>query len=154
MTLCLRAITRENWYQCAQLQLRPDQQDFVSPVALSLAQSKFEPERVPLAIYDDDTLVGFIMYNDHPLHDGSYRISRVLVDQEYQGRGYGRQAVLQVIERMQHIPRCKEILIEYSPENPVATHLYTSLGFEPLGKTEYGVVNGKLDYDILARLRL
>ncbi len=53
MTICLRAITRENWYSCTQLQLRPGQQDFVSPVALSLAQSKFEPERVPLAVYDD-----------------------------------------------------------------------------------------------------
>jgi diamine N-acetyltransferase len=154
MTLCLRAITRENWYQCTQLQLRPDQQDFVSPVVLSLAQSRFEPERVPLAIYDDDTLVGFLMYNDQPLHDDSYRISRVLIDQKYQGQGYGRQAVLQVIERMRHIPQCKEILIEYSPENTVAARLYTSLGFEPLRKTEYGVVNGKLDYDILARLQL
>jgi diamine N-acetyltransferase len=154
MTVCLRAITRGNWYSCTQLQLRPDQQDFVSPVTLSLAQSKFEPERVPLAIYDDDTLVGFIMYNDSPLCDGSYRISRVLIDQKYQGRGYGRQAVLQVVERMRQIPSCKEILIEYAPENAVAAHLYTSLGFEPLGKTEYGIVKGKMDYDILARLQL
>lgn len=154
MTVCLRAITRENWYQCTQLQLRPDQQDFVSPVALSLAQSKFEPERVPLAIYDDDTLVGFIMYNDHPLRDGSYRISRVLIDQKYQGRGYGRQVVLQVVERMRQIPSCKEILIEYAPENTVAAHLYTDVGFEPLRKTEHGLVNGKMDYDILARLQL
>jgi diamine N-acetyltransferase len=154
MTVYLRAITRENWSQCTQLQLRSDQQDFVSSVALSLAQSKFEPERVPLAIYDDNTLIGFLMYNDHPLHDGSYRISRVLIDQKYQGQGYGRKAVLQIIERMRHIPQCTEILIEYSPENTVAAHLYTSLGFEPLRKTEYGVVNGKLDYDILARLLL
>jgi hypothetical protein len=46
------------------------------------------------------------------------------------------------------------MLIEYSPENTVAAHLYTSLGFDPLGRTEYGVVNGKVDYDILARLQL
>ena len=154
MTVCLRATTRENWYACTQLELRPDQQDFVSPVILSLAQSKFEPERVPLAVYDDDTLVGFIMYNSSPLRDGSYRISRVLIDQKYQGRGYGRQAVLQVVERMRQVPSCKEILIEYSPENTVAAHLYTDLEFGPLRKTEYGIVNGKMDYDILARLQL
>ncbi len=94
------------------------------------------------------------MYNDQPLHDGSYRISRVLIDQKYQGRGYGRQAILQTIERMRHIPACKEILIEYSPENSVAARLYSSLGFEPFGKKEYGVVNGKLDYDIIVRLHL
>ena len=62
MTVGLRAITRENWYQCTQLQLQSDQQDFVAPVAFSLAQSRFEPERVPLAIYDDHMLVGFVMY--------------------------------------------------------------------------------------------
>jgi diamine N-acetyltransferase len=136
------------------LQLRPEQQNFVAPVAFSLAQSKFEPERVPLAVYDDDMLVGFLMYNDRPLHDGSYRISRLLIDQKYQGRGYSRQAVLLAVERMRQIPSCKEILIEYSPENTAAAHLYNSLGFEPLRKTEHGIVNGKMDYNILARLQL
>ncbi|SRR5712692_846959 len=154
MSISLRSITKENWRQCVALQLGKGQESFVAPNVLSLAQSKFESVRIPLAIYAGETMVGFIMYNNQPLDDGSYRISRLMIDQEHQGKGYGRIAVVEVIERMRQIPECTEILVEYSPENVVAAHLYTSLGFEPFGKTEYGTVNGKIDYDIIARLRL
>ena len=154
MSISLRSITRENWQQCVALQLGKGQESFVAPNVFSLAQSKFEPARVPLAIYTGETMVGFIMYNNQPLGDGSYRISRLMIDQGHQGKGYGRMAVVEVIERMRQIPECTEILVEYSPENVVAAHLYTSLGFEPFSKKGYRDLNGKIDYFIIARLRL
>lgn len=150
MAVTLQPITRENWYACTQLQIRADQQHFVEPVVYSLAQSKFEPERVPLAIYDDTTLVGFVMYNDQPLHDGTYRVSRLLIDQKYQGRGYGREALKQVLVRLRQIAACREVLVEYSPENRAAAHLYSSVGFVAFGQTRYW----NEEYDIIARLSM
>ena len=149
MTVTLQPITKENWYQCAQLQIRSDQHHFVEPVFFSIAQSKFEPERAILAIYHENTLVGFVMYNDQPLHDGTYRISRLLIDQKCQGLGYGRAAIIQVLDRLRQIASCKEVLVEYSPDNAAAAHLYSSLGFVPFGQTKYS----DEDYDIIARLR-
>ncbi len=62
MTMTLREITRENWLQCVRLKVAPEQEPFVAPNGVSLAQSKYEPEWVPLALYDDDEMVGFVMY--------------------------------------------------------------------------------------------
>lgn len=149
MTITLQPITKENWYECTLLQIRPEQQHFVEPVVFSIAQSRFEPERVTLAIYHENTLVGFVMYNDQPLHDGTYRISRLLIDQKYQGLGYARAALTQVLDRLWQIASCKEVLVEYSPDNTAAAHLYSSLGFVPFGKTKYW----NEEFDIIAHLR-
>src|SRR3954465_429625 len=97
MTVTLREITKENWRQIIALQLAEGQEGFVASNVYSLAQAKVDPVRIPLAIYSDETPVGFIMYNDRPLDDGSYHISRLMVDREHQGKGYGRAAVVEVI---------------------------------------------------------
>jgi len=152
--ISLRVITVENWRECVALQVADGQEDFVTPNVLSLAQSKFEVSRVPLAVYAEETMVGFVMYNQRPLKDGSYRLSRLMVDRRYQGHGYGRATVVAVLARMRQIPGCTEILLEYAPTNIAAARLYASLGFEAFGKTEYGIVDGKVDYDIIARLKL
>jgi len=93
-----------------------------------------------LAIYADQTMVGFIMYNDRPLDDGTYRISRVMIDHRYQGRGYARASVEQVIQRMRQIPDCQAIVLDYSPHNTAATHLYAALGFQVIEANEHEIV--------------
>ena len=133
-TIELREVTTENWLQCIKLELDPGQIGFVSSNLYSLAQSKFEPCRIPCAIYNTkNELVGFAMYNDNPLEDGSYRISRIMVDISYQGRGYARKAALEIIERLKQIEHCREIFLDYAPNNLVAAKLWGSLGFEECG---------------------
>ncbi len=149
MAISLRPITKANWEQCVALQVGEGQENFVTPNAWSLALAYVDSTQVPLAIYDDETMVGFIMYNDKPLDDGSYRIARLLIDRAHQGKGYGRAAVAAVIERMRRIPGCTEIMLEYAPKNAVAEHLYTSMGFEPVGKSWFGNLEA-----VVARLRL
>ncbi len=39
-------------------------------------------------------MVGFVMYDDEPLDDGSYRLSFLMIDHRHQGKGYGRQVAL------------------------------------------------------------
>jgi diamine N-acetyltransferase len=149
MAVSLRPITKENWEQCALLEVCPGQEDFVMPNVWSIAQAYADPVRVPLAIYDDETVVGFVMYNDRPLHDGTYRISRVLIGCAHQGKGYGRAAVTQVIERMRQIADCTEITLEYAVTNDAAKHLYSSMGFEPVGRNWYGHIE-----EVVTKLRL
>ncbi len=130
----LREVTKENWLQCIALELYSSQSGYVSTNLFSLAQSKFEPCRVPCAIYNSENeLVGFIMYNNSPLDDGTYRISRLMIDKSHQGFGYGRLAALAVIKQMKCIKGCEEILLDYAPDNNGAANLWHSLGFEVCG---------------------
>ncbi|MEM7333332.1 MAG: GNAT family N-acetyltransferase [Chloroflexota bacterium] len=140
----LREVTKADWKICIQLELEVHQKGFVSSNLFSIAQSKFEPCRKPCAIYNhQNEMVGFIMYNDCPLDDGTYRISRLMIDKKFQGNGYGRLAAQEAINRLKHIPDCFEILLDFAPENSAAERLWTSLGF---------VVFDKLSNTLVARL--
>jgi diamine N-acetyltransferase len=137
--ITLREITKDNWRECAKLKVSPEQEDFVAPNLYSIAESKFEPEWRPLAIYCGEALVGFTMYGRDD-RDDSYWIIRLMVDQAYQGRGYGRAAMRQVIQQLQAKPDCREIRISFAPENKQAEKLYLGLGFEHTGLVEEGEV--------------
>lgn len=141
MNVELRDITSENWYACVRLKVAPDQEQFVASNVFSLAQSKFEPESVPLAVYDGDTMVGFVMYHpeDYELAKIWY-IERLMVGQQYQGKGYGRAAMEALIARLKAIPGYTAILISFVPDNAAAQKLYASLGFEDTGEIEEGEV--------------
>ncbi|HEV8193705.1 MAG TPA: GNAT family N-acetyltransferase [Ktedonobacterales bacterium] len=133
MTITLQEITRENWLQCARLKVAPEQERFVASNGVSMAQSKYEPEYIPLAVYDGDEMVGFVMYGLEKT-EGKYWIMRVMVDHRYQGKGYGRAAMQLLLDRIHAIPDCDEVAISYEPENEVARRLYASLGFRETGE--------------------
>jgi diamine N-acetyltransferase len=143
MTISLQAITREDWERCVRLRVAPEQEHFVASNAISLAQSKYEPEYLPLAVYDDNEMVGFVMYGQDR-NDGKYWIVRVMVDHRQQGKGYGRAAMQLLLERIQAMPDCDEILISYEPENEVARRLYASFGFRETGEIIEGEAVARL----------
>ncbi len=139
MNISLRDITLDNWRECVRLKVAEDQLKFVATNAVSLAQSKYEPESVPLGVYDGDTMVGFVMY-----HPEDYEVSklwfieRLMVGQQYQGKGYGRAAMEALLARLKAEPGYAAILISFEPENAVAQKLYSSLGFVDTGEIEEG----------------
>ena len=95
----------------------------------SIAEAQFYPQAVPLAIYNtQDQMVGFVMYGVD-VESGKWKIFRLMIDQAYQGKGYGRAAMEQVIERLSAQPDCNEILIDYQTANDAARRLYASFGF-------------------------
>jgi diamine N-acetyltransferase len=141
----LREITMDNFRECINLSVADAQRGFVASNTYSLAEAKADAVSVPLAIYSDDRMVGFIMYDFEP-HEGRGYITRLMVDQRFQGNGYGRRAMEHVIDRLRRIPTCKEIQTSFVPENATADSLYTSLGFDRTGEMDEG--------EIVLRLRV
>ena len=126
MTLSLRPVTAENWDAVAHLEVQEDQRHFVAPNSYSLAQAAYEPGYTPVAIYDGETLVGFAMYTHEPWQ-GEFGIVRMMIDKHYQGKGYGRQAVLALNAVLRQLPGCTSIILNVVKENTRAWHLYQSL---------------------------
>lgn len=141
MTIALREITRDNWRAVIALQVAPDQTRWVASNLYSLAESKFVPECVPLAIYDDETLVGFIMYRseDHGLAR-LWSIDRLMIGQDHQRKGYGRAAMHALIQRLRAQRGYAAILISFVPDNTTAEKLYRDLGFRDTGMIDDGEV--------------
>ena len=68
MRIELSTLTRDNWLECARLELAPGQEKLVASNMASIAESRFEPHYEPRAIYADGEITGFLMYS--PDQDG------------------------------------------------------------------------------------
>lgn len=124
----LKDVTADNWRAVTRLELADEQKKLVASNVYSLAQSKFEQDAHPRAIYARDTLVGFIMY-DVTAEDAEAFIYRFMVDKEHQRKGYGRAALTCTIEEIRRMPGIAAIGISYMKDNPVAKGFYASFGF-------------------------
>jgi diamine N-acetyltransferase len=139
MGVTLREITMDNFIECIKLEVTEDQKRFVATNVFSLAEAKADGVSHPLAICADDRMVGFIMFDFEP-KEGRGDISRLMIDTRFQGNGYGRAAMVQVIGRFSEMPECREIQTSFVPANAIAEALYRSLGFERTGE----VVDGEI----------
>lgn len=130
----LREITPDNFSEVIDLDVAADQKLFVAPNVKSIAQAKVYPTAVPLAVYDDEQMVGFVMYA-YDTDEKKYYLVRLMIDARHQGKGYGKAATREVIERMRAIADCREIFLSFVPENTGAEKLYARVGFKRTGKT-------------------
>ncbi|MCZ8519745.1 MULTISPECIES: GNAT family N-acetyltransferase [Paenibacillus] len=139
MNITLQPVTRDNWLDALRLTVTEDQSGFVPTVAVSLAKVHVKPdgdhvEYLPFAIYDEDVMIGFIMhaYEEHTAH--SYWINGFLIDAGYQGKGYGRTALLRMIAYIKdRFVQCREIRLTVHRNNAAAYKLYQSMGFRETG---------------------
>ncbi len=135
MPVTLVPISADNWQACIRLQPHDDQQHFVSSNLYSLAEAKVHPECVPLAIYTDETMVGFLMYA-FETSDNTPWICRLMIAREHQGKGYGRAALQEAIMLIEAQSERDRIMLSFHPDNSIAEQLYRSVGFEPTGETD------------------
>ena len=144
--LSLVEIDRHNYLSILDLSVSEEQRSFVASNTYSLAQAFVQPECVPLALYAENKPVGFAMYCIDE-SDREYWIYRLMIDQRHQGRGYGRAAMLLLIDRIRSEmdEQRHRIYISFEPETEVAKSLYESLGFVPDGRVEYGEIVYRLD---------
>jgi diamine N-acetyltransferase len=144
-TVELREVTAETVRAVCLLHVAPDQRGFVAPNAVSFAEAMFEPKAWFRAVVADEVPVGFVMLSIDPAAP-EYYLWRFMIDQRYQGRGYGRAAIVQVIEHVRTLPDARELLVSWVPEPGGPAPFYLGLGFEPTGE-----VDGD---EVVARLRL
>lgn len=140
----LREITKENWDECINLTFRLEQGGLVAPNSYRFLESKAEPTFVQVGIYSSDQMVGYAMYGIDP-DDGKYWVFRLMIDEQHQGKGYGKNALAQIIDRLRMLPDCVEIFVGYRPENFRAASLYGGLNFARTGQMLCGEFIARLD---------
>lgn len=144
MNVSLREIDRYNYRECINLKVADGQEKFVAPNVFSIAQSKIYPNLNPLAIYAGDEMVGFVMYG-YNQDDERFWLDRLMIAEKHQGKGCGRAATLEVIERLKQLPDCNELFLSFYPENTGAEKLYSSIGFERTGELDQGEIVMRLE---------
>jgi len=153
MSVSLRPVTAENWRELIKLKVREDQNGFVASNLYSIAESQFGFEDeghwdfYPFGAYVGNEPVGFVMYCFNFNHSRFQAfVMRLMVDERYQGKGYGREIMRQVLDVFRTKHYIKNVGISYEPHNEGARNLYASLGFVEPGEV--------LDDETLAVLSL
>jgi diamine N-acetyltransferase len=140
--ITVHEVTRENWRETLRLTVRPDQQRFVAdyaPVAaIILAKAYVGALGMvwdPYAFVADGELTGMAALAAAPDRDDLRWIFHFFIDERFQGRGYGREALSALVAwvRERH-PSCLSLQLTVHPENAVAQRLYASAGFAPTGE--------------------
>jgi diamine N-acetyltransferase len=109
------------------LSVRKDQ-PFVASNAFSMAESKIFPNWITKAIYWDEELVGFMMYEKNYAEHELY-LCRFMIDQRYQGKGYGKAALDKLKEIALGDEKIKQITLSTNPENKNGIRIYEKFGF-------------------------
>jgi diamine N-acetyltransferase len=134
----LREITKETLRPFLKMQVANAQQNMVANNAVSIAQAHFEEKAWFRGIYADETPVGFVMlFDDADKHE--YFLWRLMVAEEYQGLGYGRQAIDHLVAYVKTRPKVTALLVSHVkdlPGNPGP--FYEKLGFEYTGEEDGG----------------
>ena len=132
----LQLVTEQNWKALIKLRVSEDQSHFVASNLYSIAEAQFGFEDeghwdfYPFGAYVGDEPVGFVMYCSNFNHSRFQAfIMRLMVDQRFQGKGYGREIMRLVLNNFRDNQQIKNVGISYEPENVVAQKLYASLGF-------------------------
>lgn len=143
VTLC--EITAETVIPVVKLKVTEEQNRFVAPNAVSLAQALFAPEAWYRAIYLGEEPVGFVMLSDDSLRDPppanpEVGVWRLMVDARFQRRGIGRAALRLVVDHVRRKGLFDRLTLSHVPGEGGPEALYRSLGFEPAGEVDEGEV--------------
>ena len=129
----LREITKDTFWSIIKLEVGENQIGYVAPNVTSIAEAYFSEYAWFRAIYADQTPVGFVMvYIDSEKPE--YYLWRLMIDSEFQGKGFGRAALELVIDYIRTLPGAKEFFTSYVPGEGDPSPFYKKMGFEPFGE--------------------
>lgn len=121
----LESLTRFNWETATRLSVTEDQQKFIPSNLFSIAQSRFEDSE-PYVILHDEEPVGFLLI---VRFSGVYWITRIMIDQFHQGKGYGAIALEKAVSMLKQRKGVDEIRTSVARKNLEAEHLFFQAGF-------------------------
>lgn len=152
MDVTLREITRDTVREIVKLSVRPEQQGFVAPNAVSLSQALFSPEAWYRAIYADERPAGFVMLFDEsqrpaPPPEPEIALWRFMIDASFQRQGIGRAALDQVIAHVRSKRRFRMLQTSFVPGPGCPEPFYLAAGFRHTGKMDEGEVVLELPLD-------
>ena len=143
----LAEVTEENWLDIADLSVNDDQRRFVAPAIGILARGYVYRDcnaRI-YAIENDGTIVGTALvreFADEPL---GYDLQQFMIDQRYQGKGYGSAALALILDELRKEGRYDHVEVCVKKDDTAAIRLYGKHGF---------VDSGYIDEDVPDSLNL
>ena len=140
-TIEIKEITWENFWQVVDLKPSESQGKYLPSISVFMSQAyvnlKLRYPDICFALFNESQPVGFtkIVYvpkNVEPYYflENSYMIDAIMIDAKYQGRGYGKEALYQVLNYIESKPfgEADSIKLSCHDDNSVAINIYKKIG--------------------------
>ncbi|MBQ1877426.1 MAG: GNAT family N-acetyltransferase [Erysipelotrichaceae bacterium] len=137
MKIELLELTEERRKPCFELQVSSEQRQYIAENEASWKEAG-ENGKVarPFVIYGDGTMIGFAMFafdEDYEDPFDRYWLWRFMIDERFQGKGYGTAALREIIRYFKD-HGANNIRLSTKQSNVRALSLYRKAGFRETGE--------------------
>ena len=137
MSLHFESVNHKNRKEIEHLEIFPEQAGWIETTSDCMREADQSSLWRPVGIYDDDMLIGFAMYGFFPEPlPGQVWMDRLLIDKRFQGKGYGRQAALALLDRLRTEYTSDTVYLSVYGYNANAIRLYQQIGFSFNGERD------------------
>lgn len=133
----LREVGQENFYDCVALNRKSNR--YVGNAEFVLAEAYIFRERATAyAICDGEEPIGLVIVKDKPGdEDECYSFTDLFIADDFQGKGYGDQAVKAIIGKFKSEKKRSVVELQVHRSNTAAIRLYEKHGFVKVGNAEW-----------------
>lgn len=143
----VRPVTLDDVVPLHGLTVHEDQDRFIAPNAVTIAQARFETGAYDFCLWDGNTRVGLMALIDMAEHEDRSEIDapdaiyvwRLLIGKDFQGKGFG-SAAMDFAEGWGRKRGRLRMQIQAVADNKAAIGMYQSLGYVLTGKMSNGEV--------------
>lgn len=131
----LKEINEENWIDVASLSVTKEQQSFLAPPIGIIARGYVYRDcnaRV-LAIAKDSEIVGVALVRDMNEEPACYDLQQFMIDQRFQNKGYGTEAIKLIISELEKERKYECIEVCVNKADSAALRVYKKAGFIDTG---------------------
>lgn len=133
--ITLADVTRENWRELCALNPGEEGLKYTGSNSWNLLWSHYEPQWIVKGIALDGQLIGCARFGPS-LELPGIELIHFMIDERFQGRGFGRAALCAVAAEMFRRFGVAEIYLSVDPENARAKHVYEAVGFFATGEKD------------------
>ncbi|HFI0086590.1 TPA: GNAT family N-acetyltransferase [Streptococcus suis] len=130
----LELVNKDNFDAVLEVSLSAADERKVASVEYSLAQAwlyKDNRELHPYAVLSGQKVVGFVLLSIQ--EDKNYYVWRLLIDKEYQNRGYGKEVIRHILSLAKEDSLCQKVSVNYVIGNHKMRYILEKLGFQSVG---------------------
>ena len=145
----IKAVDEENILDVCELKTKQD--DIRAAIdghsycnAISIAEAKYHSEMYPNAIYNNNVLIGFFMYQRTENHADTAIICRFMIDCRFQQKGLEEKAFEHVLRGLK-IQGVKNVILTIGDADENVKNLYLAFGFHFTGEIDKGEYCYKLE---------
>ena len=144
MDVSLVEIDADNLRSVMDLKVKPDQDNYVAPNSVSIAQKCYDDESWMRAIFAGDEPVGFVLLSERRSVP-RYYLWRYMIDGDQQGKGYGTAGMNLLVEYVRTLPGATELFLSFVPGEHGPQAFYQGYGFVATGREQDGELEMRLE---------